>query len=364
VDIIGTALSTATSVHFGSAAATHLHVLSPYAISVVAPAGHGTVPVTVTTSSGTSKRSASSAYTHVVPITAANGPRIHLISPATGTPAGGTVVTITGSHLAHAISVTFGGAPATAVTNVSPTKIRVVTPTASFPGPVSVTVTTIFGQSAPTAAATYLCTSIGGRVDRSSVSMTGPQRVAYLQRATLRARLRDTAIGAAIPGVAVQLLARSTGTKRFKVITVVRTRPSGIATAKVAPRRNTTYEWHYPGQGTTSASTSATRTITVAPRVTVVASARRVAVRHPFQISGTIKPGTGGRVRLERRISGRWRTIATGKVRKRRLPSGHIRVGYVVTLMPAKPELLVLRVLRRTPHGVGGWSPTIDVRIT
>ena len=364
VDIIGTALSTATGVHFGSAAATHLHVLSPYAISVVAPAGHGTVPVTVTTSSGTSKRSASSAYTHVAPITAANGPRIHLISPATGTPAGGTVVTITGSHLAHAISVTFGGAPATAVTNVSATKIRAVTPTTSFPGPVSVTVTTISGQSAPTAAATYLSTSIGGRVDRSSVSMTGPRQVTYQRRATLHARLRDAAIGDGIPGVLLQFLGRTAATKGFVVITSVRTSPSGIATAKVAPRRNTTYKWHYAGQGTTGATTSATRAIQVAPRVTAVASARRVAAGHAFQISGIVKPGAGGQVSIERKISGRWRTLAIGKVRKRRLPSGHIVVGYVVTLVPAKPEYLVLRVLRRTVHGVDGWSPTVDVRVT
>jgi len=54
VTLTGTQLTTATIVMFGSAPATSYTVLSDSSIVAVAPAGTGTVPVTVTTSGGTS----------------------------------------------------------------------------------------------------------------------------------------------------------------------------------------------------------------------------------------------------------------------------------------------------------------------
>lgn len=53
---------------------------------------------------------------------------ITAISPATGPAAGGTTVTITGTHLRGVTAVTFGGTAATAVTNLSETAVRCVTP--------------------------------------------------------------------------------------------------------------------------------------------------------------------------------------------------------------------------------------------
>jgi hypothetical protein len=53
------------------------------------------------------------------------------IAPASGPPAGGTAVTIAGTSFADGAAVTFGGAPATAITVVGPMQITASTPTLS-----------------------------------------------------------------------------------------------------------------------------------------------------------------------------------------------------------------------------------------
>jgi predicted outer membrane repeat protein len=59
-------------------------------------------------------------------------PVVTSVSPASGPAAGGTAVTITGGHFAPGATVTFGGAPASDVTVVSPTQITATSP--AFPG--------------------------------------------------------------------------------------------------------------------------------------------------------------------------------------------------------------------------------------
>lgn len=63
------------------------------------------------------------------------------VSPATGGTAGGTVITIKGSYLDGATGVTVGGTPATGLTKISPSEIRVTAP-AHAAGLVNVVVTT------------------------------------------------------------------------------------------------------------------------------------------------------------------------------------------------------------------------------
>lgn len=53
---------------------------------------------------------------------------IETVTPVTGTTAGGTVVTITGTNLDGVSSVTFGGTAGTALTVVSATQVKVTTP--------------------------------------------------------------------------------------------------------------------------------------------------------------------------------------------------------------------------------------------
>lgn len=69
---------------------------------------------------------------------------IDSVMPASGPPTGGTVVTITGAHLAATTSVLVGDVPATEVAVVSPTTVAAVTPPGAT-GPVSISVITPFG---------------------------------------------------------------------------------------------------------------------------------------------------------------------------------------------------------------------------
>jgi len=72
-------------------------------------------------------------------------PTVTGISPASGSPAGGTTVTLTGSNLANATGVSFDGVPGTSVTVVSATQVTVVTP-AHAAGAVDVVVSTPAGM--------------------------------------------------------------------------------------------------------------------------------------------------------------------------------------------------------------------------
>ena len=73
-------------------------------------------------------------------------PTITGVSPSTGTTAGGTAVTITGTDFATAASVTFGGTAATAVTVVGDTNMTVTTQ-AHEAGIVDVVITNQFNRS-------------------------------------------------------------------------------------------------------------------------------------------------------------------------------------------------------------------------
>lgn len=66
-------------------------------------------------------------------------PQITGVSPISGPSTGGTAITITGTDFFPYSTVLIGGAPATDVVVVSPTKITAVTP-AGFPGPTEVKV--------------------------------------------------------------------------------------------------------------------------------------------------------------------------------------------------------------------------------
>ena len=73
-------------------------------------------------------------------------PNVTGVNPDTGSTAGGTTVTITGTALTTPVAVTFGGVPATSVTAVSPTEVTAVSPSTDA-GTVDVQVTTTHGQS-------------------------------------------------------------------------------------------------------------------------------------------------------------------------------------------------------------------------
>ncbi len=153
VTITGTGLSGATGVSFGSTPGT-VTADSGTQVTATSPPGKGTVDITVTTPAGTSAATAADNFTYTAappppPPPPPAPPMVSGVSPASGSTAGGTSVTITGTGLSGATGVSFGGTPAT-VTADSGTQITVISPPGK--GTVDITVTTPAGTSAATGA--------------------------------------------------------------------------------------------------------------------------------------------------------------------------------------------------------------------
>ncbi|MFG2827042.1 IPT/TIG domain-containing protein [Streptomyces sp. NPDC048434] len=150
VTLTGTGLATVGAVRFGSVVATSFTVVSDTHITAIAPAGTGTVQVTVTGPGGTSN---GVFYTYSVT------PTLSGVTPNQGPTSGGNTVMLTGANLTGANAVSFGATPATSFTVVSSTQISVVVPAAT-PGPVDVTVTTPGGTTTLQSSYFYVSTPV------------------------------------------------------------------------------------------------------------------------------------------------------------------------------------------------------------
>ncbi len=141
--VTGTGLSGATEVDFGGNRATNVSVTSSTSLTATAPAGSaGAVDVTVTTPFGTSTTDSADRFTYFLV------PTVTGVAPDTGPSFGGTQVTVTGTNLAGATDVHFGGNPATGVVaNGAGTLLTVHAPAGAH-GLVDVSVTTPGGTSA------------------------------------------------------------------------------------------------------------------------------------------------------------------------------------------------------------------------
>ncbi len=143
------------TVFVGGQQATTVRITSTHSsITAVTPSHTaGTVRVTLFVFGGFRFQTATKykAFTY----TTKPPPTIMSVAPATGLTTGGTAVTITGTHLTGATSVSFGGSAARTVKVVSPTKITAVTPAHSA-GKVAVAVTTPGGTSSDATAFTFV----------------------------------------------------------------------------------------------------------------------------------------------------------------------------------------------------------------
>jgi len=152
VVITGTNLTGASAVSFGGTAAAGFTVNSATQITATAPAGTGTVDVRVTTAGGTSATGAADQYAYVP------APTVTALSVTAGPTAGGTFVTISGTNFTGASAVRFG-ATSVGFTVVSATQISVTAP-AGAAGTVDVTVNTVGGTSATSAADQFTYVSL------------------------------------------------------------------------------------------------------------------------------------------------------------------------------------------------------------
>ena len=141
VTVNGTNLSGATAVHFGSIAGTSISADTAGSLTVVVPAGTGTVDVTVTTANGTSAVNApSDEYTYNGP------PTVTGLTPNNGPQGGTNSVIVDGSNLSGATAVHFGSIAGTSISADTAGSLTVIAPAGT--GVVDVTVTTANGTSA------------------------------------------------------------------------------------------------------------------------------------------------------------------------------------------------------------------------
>jgi plastocyanin len=155
VMITGTGFTQGATVAFGTTPATSVNVASATSITATAPAGSaGRVDLVVTNSDGQSAR-LNSGYTYVSsapppppppPSPTPVAPTVASIAPASGTTAGGTAVTITGTGFAAGATVSFGGTSASGVSVASASSLTATTP-AHAAGAVDVVVTNTDGLS-------------------------------------------------------------------------------------------------------------------------------------------------------------------------------------------------------------------------
>ncbi|MFJ9447007.1 PxKF domain-containing protein [Kitasatospora sp. NPDC101235] len=140
VTLTGSHLAGTTAVAFGGTLASNVTVVDDSTVTVTAPP-HATGAVDVTlTARGRTVAAGQYAYEDPAPVLAG-------IAPDHGPLAGGTTVTITGSHLTGATAVNFGSTPVASFTVDSDTQITATAPAANAVGTVDVTVTTPAGTS-------------------------------------------------------------------------------------------------------------------------------------------------------------------------------------------------------------------------
>jgi len=144
VTISGTGFASGATVSFGGAAATNVNVVGSTTITAVTPAhASGGVNVVVTNPGGESGTKSNGFTYSAVPLPP---PGVTGITPNTGTTAGGTSVTISGSGFVAGASVSIGLTGATGVVVVNSSTINAITP-AHAAGTVNVVVQNPDAQS-------------------------------------------------------------------------------------------------------------------------------------------------------------------------------------------------------------------------
>ena len=143
INISGSGFSTGATVSLGGTAATNVTVNNSNSITATTAAhSAGAVNVVVTNTDGQTGNLANG-YTYVAP---PPPPTVTGINPSSGTTAGGTSITISGTGFQSGASVSLGGTAATNISVVNSTSITAVT-AAHAAGVVNVTVTNPGGQA-------------------------------------------------------------------------------------------------------------------------------------------------------------------------------------------------------------------------
>ncbi len=173
VTITGTGFSTVSNVKFGTTTAKFTVKSSTQILATSPPHASGTVKIAVTAAGGTSPTTVADLYTFTVP-----APGVAGISPASGPPAGGTTVTVSGSGLTGATKVYFGSKTGRTISvNAGGTQLTVKSPTGTSGTSVAVRVMTPGGESPTVAADMFTYGPIITSLSRTSGPPTGGTKV-------------------------------------------------------------------------------------------------------------------------------------------------------------------------------------------
>jgi hypothetical protein len=171
ITVTGSAFVSGATVRVNGVAATGVTFLSATQVRAVTPAGTAGARSVQVTNPDTQSSTLASAFTYT---TVTPSPTLTAIAPATGSTAGGTAVTLTGTNFTAGATVTIGGASATSVVVASATSITAVTPSGAA-GARDVRVTLTGGQSATlTGAFTYTAPQIPSPTIASLSPVSGP----------------------------------------------------------------------------------------------------------------------------------------------------------------------------------------------
>jgi hypothetical protein len=171
---------------------------------------------------------------------------------------------------------------------------------------------------------------------------------------TIAGKLTDTVHQTAISGASIVLRTCPVGGSCSTRTTT--TSGSGGYSFGVKPARNTSYTISYPGTATL-ATASQTRTIKVAPKVTVAASRTTMPSGGTLKLTGKVAPSHAGKtVLIQRKVSGVWKTIVKATL------NSSSAYAKSFSLSGAKGSKAALRVVlpAHTDH-LAGVSPTVFV---
>jgi IPT/TIG domain/Fibronectin type III domain len=312
VTIAGTNFATGATVKFGATAATGVVVVSSTSITATTPAGAaGAATVTVTV--GAQSGSLTSGFTYVVI------PTVTSVSPNTGSTAGGTVVTITGTNFATGATVQFGATAATGVAVVSSTSITATTP-AGTAGAATVTVTVGAQSGSLTNGFTYVgiptVTSVspntGSTAGGTAVTITGTN---FATGATVK--FGATAATGVVVASSTSITATTpAGTAGAATVTVTVAGQSGSLTSGFTYVVIPTVSSVSPNTGATAGGTAVTITGTnFATGATVkfgATAATGVVVVSATSITATTPAGTAGATTVTVTIGGQSGSLTNG----------------------------------------------------
>ena len=295
VTIQGTGFTGFTSIKFGTVSVSSAGGNST-TISTVAPAGTGTVDITITNSAGTSATSSADLFTYT------NRPTVSSLSSSGGAVAGGNSITITGKDFTGVTAVSFGGKPATSYTVNSTTSITAVVPAGLSTGTVDVLVSNANGASLTSSADHYTygvvpaVTSISPTLGPvgTMVTITGTDfvNVTGVKFGTVSA----TSGSQPGPTVIMAVAPANTGTVDITIT-------NGVGTSATSTVDQFTYVFPptvtaiSPGSGPTAGGTSVTLTGTNLAHVTAVSfggtAATGFTINSETSITATAPAGTG-----------------------------------------------------------------------